>query len=325
MKRAILTSSSGADLAKSGLAEIAILFFFRFTWGPLPGSEHFATYFAARSGKLRPGDHWSDWCIWPPAIRDRKNQSLADFCEPYDTIELWFEPTPEDQLQLIWLLDYLGSYPALVRKLRLRLVIFKFVTSNPEALARSESYVRVVDVEADELDTARRAWRAYCAPTPEACFNLIHEDLSALPVLKPAFLDLLAELPSHSTGAGATEMGILALIARGFTRTGALDLHLRRAGLFGEIEIGWLLQGLAHGPRPSVAGLDDELRTLRPDDHKGRHEAFLRSRLSLTEFGKEVLAGKEDFSRHNPIDRWWGGTRLTNDRLWRYGPVLTKP
>jgi hypothetical protein len=47
--------------------------------------------------------------------------------------------------------------------------------------------------------------------------------------------------------------------------------------------------------------------------------------LSLTEFGEAVLAGKEDFSRHNPIDRWWGGTHLTNDRLWRYGSVLTKP
>jgi hypothetical protein len=22
-------------------------------------------------------------------------------------------------------------------------------------------------------------------------------------------------------------------------------------------------------------------------------------------------------------DRWWGGTRLTNDRLWRWGPILT--
>ena len=48
-------------------------------------------------------------------------------------------------------------------------------------------------------------------------------------------------------------------------------------------------------------------------------------KLSLAEFGKAVLAHREDFSRHNPIDRWWGGTHLTNDRLWRYGCALTKP
>jgi len=47
--------------------------------------------------------------------------------------------------------------------------------------------------------------------------------------------------------------------------------------------------------------------------------------LSLTEFGEAIVAHKEDFSLHNPIDRWWGGTRLTNDRLWRWNPSLMKP
>jgi hypothetical protein len=36
-------------------------------------------------------------------------------------------------------------------------------------------------------------------------------------------------------------------------------------------------------------------------------------------------AHEVDFNRHNPIDRWWGGTYLTNDRLWRYDLVLMKP
>jgi hypothetical protein len=29
----------------------------------------------------------------------------------------------------------------------------------------------------------------------------------------------------------------------------------------------------------------------------------------------------DDFSRHNPTHQWWGGTELTNDRLWRWDPV----
>jgi len=73
-----------------------------------------------------------------------------------------------------------------------------------------------------------------------------------------------------------------------------------------------------------VAGLDDELRTLKSDNYKGRDEAYKRSRLSLTEFGKAIVAHKEDFSSHNPIDRWWGGTELTSDRLWRWNPALMK-
>ena len=98
-----------------------------------------------------------------------------------------------------------------------------------------------------------------------------------------------------------------------------------RTRVFSDLEIGSLLEGLAHGPTPAVAGLDDELRTLERENYRARHAAYKRSRLSLTEFGKAILAHKEDFSRHNPIDRWWGGTRLTNDRMWRFDPVLTKP
>ena len=59
-----------------------------------------------------------------------------------------------------------------------------------------------------------------------------------------------------------------------------------------------------------------------PSNYWGRDEAYKRSRLSLTKSGKAIVAHKEDFSRHNPIDRWWGGTRLTNDCLWRWSPAL---
>ena len=122
-------------------------------------------------------------------------------------------------------------------------------------------------------------------------------------------------------------MRLLEMLARGFENTNAL-FHLqtlRSTRIFGELEIGYLLEGLAQGPRPAVAGLDDELRTLARENYRDRHTAYLRSRLSLTEFGEAIVAHEEDFSRHNPIDRWWGGTHLTNDRLWRWNPALLKP
>jgi hypothetical protein len=122
-------------------------------------------------------------------------------------------------------------------------------------------------------------------------------------------------------------MRMLELIARGYSLTNALFYlrSLRRTDIFNEFEHGYLLDGLALGPRPAVAGLDEELRTLKKSNYRDRHAAYLRSVLSLTEFGKAIVAHREDFSRHNPIDRWWGGTRLTNDRLWRWDPVLIAP
>lgn len=327
MRRLILTGwGGGSDLARSGLAEIVIPFHFEFEWGPLPYAEKLSAYLAAYTPELGHAEHWSDWVSWPRGAQGRR-LSLAEFCEPYDKIELWFGATPRDQLQLAWLLDHLGSYPALTRKLGLRLLGSDLFFSPDYDFAKSAPHIPVVGVAAEEFETATSAWSAYRAPTPEACMDLLHRDLSALLMLRPALLDLLAELPSPRTGLGATEMRFLEMLARGFANTNGL-FHLRsqrRTCVFGEFELGSLLEGLALGPRPAVAGLGDELRTIDPENLRARHEVYLRSRLSLTEFGKAVLAGQEDFSRHNPIDRWWGGTHLTNDRLWRYGPVLTKP
>ncbi|MBR1172400.1 hypothetical protein JQ617_00395 [Bradyrhizobium sp. KB893862 SZCCT0404] len=327
MKRVILTGSCGADLMRSGLAEVVIPFMFRLVDGPLPLDE-LAVYVAARSGTVKPGRHWSDYIgRRTQSVKEREHLSLVAFCQPYDVIELWFDRDPNDQLQLIWLLDYLRSHPEIAAKTELRLIAFDLLTKDAKSIAKSLPHIPAIGVTAAELGTASIAWQAYTAPTPEACIELVHSDLSALLMLRPALIDLLAEIPSVSTGLGETEVRFLELIGRGYQGTNAL-FHLRsvrRTRVFREWELGWLLHGLAFGPRPAVVGLDDELRTIPKEDLGARHAAYLRSRLSLTEFGKELLAAREDFSRHNPIDRWWGGTHLTNERLWRYGAGLTKP
>ncbi len=53
-------------------------------------------------------------------------------------------------------------------------------------------------------------------------------------------------------------------------------------------------------------------------EDRQRHERYSKASLSLTALGTAILARADDFSRHNPIHRWWGGTELTNDRLWRW-------
>lgn len=330
MQRLLLTSSSGERLGRSGFADFVVplpFLFLRFVWGRLPSPNELATYLAARSDKHGPAEHWSDFVGRPWRGRvseDCRDLGLLEFCEPYDIIELWFSAEPNDQLQQIWLLDYFRAYPEIVDRLRVRLVDFDLdkVERGEEI---EEDDVPVDDVTAAELETASRMWQAYRATTPEACFELLHRDLSAFPLLRPALADLLEELPSSRTGLGATEMRLLELVARGYSNAAALIYHRSRGPVFKDWEIGLLLEGLAHGPRPAVEGLDDELRVLPKQHSEPRLAAFRRSQLSLTEFGEAILAHKADFSRHNPIDRWWGGTRLTNDNLWRWNPALIKP
>jgi len=309
MTRLILTSASGLSLVKSGLADIVVPFSFRFVWGMLPSPDELAACLAARSAEHGPGSHWSDYVgRWSRAERARKDLRLLEFCRDCETIELWFDPCPNDQLQLVWLLDYFRFHPEIASRLRLRLVDFDLVVAQAEELGRWK--VRDVEVTEAELETARAAWQAYGAPTPAACFSLLGRDLGALPLLRPALLDLLEELPSRRTGLGATEMRLLELIARGYSHPNELFYlwGLRQRRVFNDWEIGYLLDALAHGPTPAVAGLDDELRTIKRDNYRSRLEAYRRSRLSLTEFGEAVLAQNEDFSRRNPIHRWWGGS-----------------
>ena len=91
--------------------------------------------------------------------------------------------------------------------------------------------------------------------------------------------------------------------------------------LFDYWETGSLLDGLAHCPAPAVSGLSEGPFTEEMHNDRSRHQRYKESRLLLTALGKAILARTDDFSRHNPICRWWGGTQLTNDNLWRWDPA----
>jgi hypothetical protein len=180
-----------------------------------------------------------------------------------------------------------------------------------------------IKIRNEHLEAASMAWQAYRQPTPQDWVNLLGKDLSVLPQLRQSVLDMLDELPMDATGLGATEMHMLELISasnlRPFDVFPGGNRNKRR--VFGYWEAGTLLDRLAHCPAPAVSGLDEGPFTLEMHDDRNRYERYQRSKLKLTALGEAILARSEDFSRHNPIHRWWGGTELTNDRQWRWDPA----
>jgi hypothetical protein len=318
----LTTDDSGAgSLRAAGIADIVLPFRIRFVWGPLPSDAKLATLLAARSRKRgAAGSHWLDF-IRRPHLKPigGKAHGLIDFCERCETIELWADPEPNAQLTLIWLLDYLRHHGKTTSKLTLVQANVGIGGHSPEEIAGWR--LQAVKILNDHLETASAAWQAYRAPTPQDWFDLLSRDLSVLPQLRQTVQELLEELPADVTALGATEMRMLELISAGNAHPfDVFPGHRKRnqQRVFEYWEVGSLLDGLARSPAPAVSGLDEGPFTLEMHDDANRLARYRRSKLKLTTLGEAILARTEDFSRHNPIHRWWGGTELTNDRLWRW-------
>jgi hypothetical protein len=325
MTRLILTTdSSGAGcLQQTGIADLVIPLGFRFVWGPLPSASDLVTSLSTRSTEHDPAlPHWLDDSGRRHEELRRKGLGLIELCRQCETVELWIDPAPNAQLMLIQLLDHFRSHGKLTSTLTLFQADVVIGEKRPDDLA--EWRPPGVKILNDHLEAASVAWQAYRQPTPQHWFNLLAKDLSVLPQLGQTVLELLEELPGPATLLGATEMRILELIAAGKAHPFDVFPGHRKSNklrVFGYWEVGALLDGLAHCPAPAVSGLDEGPFTLEMHDDPKRLARYKRSKLKLTALGEAILARTEDFSRHNPIHRWWGGTELTNDRLWRWDPA----
>ena len=311
--------SGASRFIKAGLADVALTLDRQLVWGALPSAAELAAFFE-RSTNQKRRLHWLDYSpAWRVEEAGAKGLGLVEYCEKYESVALWVNPDPNAQLTLIWLLDYLRAHKELVSRLTLVQGDLPVTSQSAENLAKLPTLaVRLRD---EHFAVASTAWRAYRASMPQAWRNLLDQDLTLLPQLRHTVVEMLQELPSRITGLGATEMRILELIAEGGKAPsdvfpGHESRNERR--VFDYWEFGEVLDGLARCPKPAVSGLDEGPFSVEMQQDRERSERYEQSKLSLTALGKAILAGTEDFTRHNPIDRWWGGTHLTNDNLWRW-------
>jgi hypothetical protein len=263
-----------AESALRGLADFVVSLWHRLVWGPPLSQAQLDAFFAARTTQ-EERLHWQDYTSARRLERSGgKGLGLIEFCAGYDTVELWIDPDPNAQLNLIRLLDFLRGHEQLALRMNFVQADVTIGGLGPKKL-RGRRWPRV-QIGKDHLETAGLMWQAWRVPTPQAWSDLLAKDLSVLPWLRQSIAELLEELPEHATGLGATELRMFELLSG--RKAGPYGLfpgykHRNKRRVFGYWEVGELLDGLAHCPMPAVAGLPEGPFTMELHDDRDRLRA----------------------------------------------------
>jgi hypothetical protein len=170
MTRLIVTfddSASGA-LKGAGLADCVLSFGLCFVWGRLRPVSELKTFLSPKAaGAAAADDHWLDNLRGADLEEARKQGlGLIEFCERFETIELWADLDPNAQLQLAWLLDYMKPRGHVVS--RSSLVQTDIGIGNHPSADWARQQPPAIPINTGHLETARAAWSAWRAPTPAA-------------------------------------------------------------------------------------------------------------------------------------------------------------
>ncbi|MGZ3566212.1 MAG: DUF1835 domain-containing protein, partial [Gemmatimonadaceae bacterium] len=220
------------------------------------------------------------------AERDRVIRHLDYF----DEVVLWFEDDLYDQLQLIQLLDFFGRGAARGKTLSV-IVVDGYIPplSRDEIKRLDKTRQRVT---AEQLELAKRAWKAFGSADPTSISTLLDESTAALKYLASALRRHLEEFPSTVNGLSRSEGEALSAIQAGHTTPVAafLEVARKQESIFlGDIIFYSYLERLSGRTDPLITWKDGT-PVIAPTSETSRE--FVEGQLTLTPLGREVLAGR---------------------------------
>jgi hypothetical protein len=244
------------------------------------------------------------------ANRDAMIRSHGQF----ERVELWFEHDLYDQLQLVQVIDFFAKEGRIAN---LRLIQSGDHLGGQSAEALRELGTIGRSLGAADLAEAQALWHAFTDSSPARLMRLA-EGATALPYMGAALRRLFCEFPALGSGLGLTEERALTVLMSGQRAVGEiyrLTQAQESAQFLGDASFFRLLDDLALAPQPlvtsaasaSYAGGPVPLTIgVSPD-----------ARIRITEAGRLAVGGKFDHAVENGIERWFGGTLVTPESLWR--------
>lgn len=296
-------------LAAAGVAGDFLEFSDPVCQGPVSGPVANDRYFEARARFI--ADDWG-YDFDETGAKLKQQSEKLDQLEGYERIILWFEHDVFDQTILLRLCAELGQRPDLHDRLFIQTTdrfpgidrFMGFGQLSPDQLKSMEG--REQKLAKDALDFGAKAWAAYCSDNPSTLMELSGRDIPGFPYLSAALRRFFQEYPWVGDGLSLTERLCLQAIAGGAEKAGHVfrDVYINREPqpFMGDVMFQAILKTLASADEPAVSDFEDW-----PDP------------ISLTGFGKALLAGEADWTATNGIDRWFGGVCLHGKKpAWRW-------
>ncbi len=229
-----------------------------------------------------------------------RDATLSAFRD-HDEVVLWFEHDLYDQLQLLQILDWLSRQD----RAGVRLSIIQ-IGNHPDVTpfyglgqltgAQLAALLpKRTPVTPGQLEIAREAWTAFCAPDHAALRHFALSPLPSafeMPFLSAALARFLEEYPSADDRLSRTERQLLRAAADGAGTRQTLYAATQQMEPWpwGDLSVFARIEGLTAGPHPALL----------------RHD----NAVTLTGDGRRLLSGDPEAVRARTVDTWLGGAHV---------------
>jgi hypothetical protein len=243
-------------------------------------------------------------------LRDAEQRLAA--AHSYQRVVFWCEHDSYDQLVLVRCLAHFADAPC---PAHLELIcidrhpsVARFIgLGQLDAPALAALWPTRTPVTEPQIALGQAIWTALRRPDPTDLAAIAATGTPVLPIAAPALRRHLRELPGVIDGLSLTERLVLRILA---------DQPSRIGRIFGAFQSG--IEPLPFLGDIGVMGVVEQMATTQPPVltiEPGTPLTFPRV-ATITETGRQVLAGTIGYLSLNPPERWVGGVRV--DGRWRW-------
>ncbi len=246
----------------------------------------------------------------------------------FDEVVLWFEHDLLDQLQLLQLLDWFAQQGN--SNLSLSLISIDHFDGIQEfrgigqlsAEQMASLYPLRKQVTKAHFDIAVMFWQAFCHSEPKALLSAcksLDSPVSQLPFLQASIMRHLQEFPWLRDGLTRTERQLLQLVDSGMTnpiKVFTENMNFETCLYIGDWRSYSQIHQLCIAEQPLLACANGAMFEY-PPGVKHSLEQFGQQELVVTEFGREVLSGRQSVLKTLHRNSWLGGVHLCSEKgLW---------